>query len=146
MLRVNLTDYRNYAHLVWTPGPGINVLTGPNGSGKTNLLEALSLLSPGRGLRHARSELLTRHGSPGWAVASRIQYGASAHELGTGTIGRAGDDDQPARARVFRLDGGTIRSQADLTAIVSIVWLTPQMERLFGEGGARPPPGVVREG
>ena len=54
LTRLTLTEFRNYPALTWRPGARISVVTGPNGSGKTNLLEAISLLVPGRGLRNAR--------------------------------------------------------------------------------------------
>ena len=69
--RLSLTQFRNYAALVWTPRARISVLWGPNGSGKTNLLEAISLLVPGRGLRGARIASLARRGEgagAAWAV------------------------------------------------------------------------------
>ena len=62
LLRLSLTDFRNYAALTWRPGARISVLFGPNGSGKTNLLEAVSLLVPGRALRGARYADLPRRG------------------------------------------------------------------------------------
>jgi DNA replication and repair protein RecF len=134
LTRLALTDFRNYASLTFHPGGRLDVLTGPNGSGKTNLLEAISVLLPGRGLRAARPEQLPRHGSDGWAVASRLQAAGVEHELGTGTIGRPPGEE--TRARQFRLDGAPVRSQADLLERVAIAWLTPQMERLFGEAAS----------
>jgi len=69
--RLSLTDFRNYAALTWRPTARISVLFGPNGSGKTNLLEAVSLLVPGRGLRGARNADLPRHGGSGrWAAST----------------------------------------------------------------------------
>ena len=73
LIRLALTDFRNYAALTWRPSGRISVLFGPNGSGKTNLLEAVSLLMPGRGLRGARNADLRRlGGTGGWAVAGRF--------------------------------------------------------------------------
>ena len=110
------------------------VVTGPNGSGKTNLLEAVSLLQPGRGLRGARMAELARQGpdAPGtWGVAARVLRGDTETDIGTGT-----PPDGPADRRVFRLDGAAPRSQAEVAAVMAAVWLTPQMDRLFQEGAS----------
>jgi DNA replication and repair protein RecF len=132
LLRLSLTDFRNYAALTWRPGARISVLFGPNGSGKTNLLEAVSLLVPGRALRGARNADLPRHGGAGsWAVAGRFTTVDGEVDIGTGSA-----PDGPADRRVFRLDGVTPRSQAEIVAHVAAVWLTPQMDRLFQEGAS----------
>jgi DNA replication and repair protein RecF len=128
LTRLTLTDFRSYAALTWRPAARIAVLYGPNGSGKTNLLEALSLLVPGRGLRGARTADLPRMGGGGgWAVAARLQTIEGETTVGTGS-------DPGAERRVFRLDGAAPRNQADIARLVAAVWLTPQMDRLFQEG------------
>ena len=134
LARLTLTDYRNYAALTWRPGARVVVVYGPNGSGKTNLLESVSMLVPGRGLRAARIADLPRRGegaSAAWAVAARLETVAGPLDLATGTA-----PDGPADRRVFRLDGAAPRSQAEVAARVSAVWLTPQMDRLFLEGAS----------
>ena len=87
MLRLNrltLTDFRSYAALTWRPAARISVLYGPNGSGKTNLLEAISLLIPGRGLRGARNPDLPRQGgSGGWTVNARLRTRDGDTSIGT---------------------------------------------------------------
>jgi DNA replication and repair protein RecF len=128
--RLILTDFRNYAALTWRPAARITMLYGPNGSGKTNLLEAVSLLTPGRGLRGARTADLPRQGGSGrWAVAGRFHTIEGEADIGTGS-----SPDAKADRRVFRLDGAAPRSQADIARLVAAVWLTPQMDRLFLEG------------
>ena len=129
LTRLALTEFRNYPALVWRPGTRLVVVTGPNGSGKTNLLEAVSLLVPGRGLRNARLADLPRQAGTGrWGVAAEFADGL---RLGTGS-----PPDGPAERRVFRLDDEVPRSQAAIAQRLAAVWLTPQMDRLFGEGAS----------
>jgi DNA replication and repair protein RecF len=131
LLRLTLSDFRSYAALSWSPAARIAVLFGPNGSGKTNLLEAVSLLVPGRGLRGARTSDLPRHGGAGgWAVAGRFETEDGVADIGTGSAPEAPD------RRVFRLDGAAPRSQAEIAARVAAVWLTPQMDALFQESAS----------
>ncbi len=131
LVRLALTDFRNYPTLVWRNHARIVVVTGPNGSGKTNLLEAVSLLVPGRGLRGARMSELPRHGAAHWAVAARFDDEGDGFEIGTGTV----PDGAPGR-RVFRLDGAPLRGRGAIAERVSAIWLTPQMDRLFVEGAS----------
>jgi len=131
LLRLSLTDFRNYAALTWRPSARISALFGPNGNGKTNLLEAVSLLMPGRGLRGARNADLPRNGGPGgWAVAGRFETAEGEVDVGTGSA-EPGPGLDAGHRRVFRLDGAVPRSQAEIAARVAAVWLTPQMDHLF---------------
>ncbi|MBE2993189.1 DNA replication/repair protein RecF [Sphingomonas sp. CFBP 13603] len=181
--RLVLTDFRNHADLTLMPGPGFVVLTGENGAGKTNILEAVSLLAPGRGLRRAALGEMARQGGAGsFGVAatlfpersqknaaefpSRLREGlgegatyvlASAFEesaplprplpqaegeleegemqpsdapavgevdVATGTLASA-----PER-RIVRIQGATTTANA-LAEWLTILWLTPAMDRLF---------------
>lgn len=104
------------------------VFVGYNGAGKTNLLEAVSLLVPGRGLRGARfTELATQQSSTGWAVAAKFENGL---DIGTGAV-----DGAPER-REFRLNGVKPRAQSEVAEQFSAVWLTPQMDRLFTDAAS----------
>lgn len=137
LIRLDLTEFRNYAALQWQPTARISVITGPNGSGKTNLLEALSLLGPGRGLRQAKVAEFPRRrpeGGHAWAVAARVHTPDQAEPLQIGT----GSGPEGSERRVVRLDGASA-SQAELASHIAITWITPQMDRLFGEsaGGRR---------
>jgi DNA replication and repair protein RecF len=124
--RLSLTDFRSYSECMIAPGPGLVVLTGENGAGKTNILEAVSLLVPGRGLRGAPlSEIARQNGPGGFSVAARL----GDIDLGTGT--RA---DAPDR-RLVRINGASA-SAVTLAEWVSALWLTPAMDRLFLEGAS----------
>jgi len=125
--RLILTDFRSYAATTIAAGPGFVVLTGENGAGKTNVLEAVSLLAPGRGLRGASLPEMARSGGPGgFAVAARL---GDEVEIGTGTTAAA-----PERRQV-RINGAAASATA-LSEWLSILWLTPAMDRLFTEGAS----------
>jgi len=138
--RVTLSNFRCYDALRMEPAPGFVVLTGANGAGKTNLLEALSLLSPGRGLRNARHADISRRedtrtaeigGAPNrWSVAAEF---ATQHGPLSVSVGWA---EANGERRAVRIDGEPARSQAALSEHVSMVWLTPAMDRLFVDSPA----------
>jgi len=88
--RLALTNFRSYVAANVTTDAGPQVIVGANGSGKTNLLEALSLLAPGQGLRRVPfSDLARARGDGGFAVAARAHTLAGAADIGTGLQGRA---------------------------------------------------------
>lgn len=127
----NFRCYRQAAAEGLSPGPV--VLTGANGAGKTNVLEALSLLSPGKGLRGAKNlEMQNTGESAPWAVSATIQTKADGYmpvQLGTGL-------DPAADKRLIRINGENIRTQAALAEYAAFIWLTPQMDRLFLDSSA----------
>ena len=153
--RLALTDFRNHAAALIEPGPGFVLLSGDNGAGKTNVLEAVSLLTPGRGLRgSALSEMARSEGPGGFGVAATLlplpHAGGDRGEgllgatvttsdnpspspsrsreggisLGTGTLATA-----PERRQV-RINGAAASVNA-LAEWLSVLWLTPAMDRLF---------------
>jgi DNA replication and repair protein RecF len=139
--RLALTDFRGYAAARLAADERPVVLTGANGAGKTNLLEAISFLAPGRGLRRARLAEIDRRVPPArpgatapgaWAVAATIATPKGPVQVGTG---RDAASDSGER-RLVRIDGAPAKSQAALAEHMSLVWLTPQMDRLFVEGSA----------
>ncbi len=94
----------------------------------------MSLLAPGRGLRGARLADLPRHGSAGhWGVAARLERDGRLVELGTAVLPGAAEGSE---RRLFRLNGGAPRNQAEIAESFAAVWLTPQMDRLFQEGAS----------
>jgi len=132
--KLNLSQFRGYDALrLDVSGSRIAVLSGPNGAGKTNVLEAVSLLSPGRGLRGARlPELRNRAAAEEdlWAVSAEIETaGGESLRIGTG-------QERDGKRRRVRIDGRDARAQAELSDVLSVLWLTPQMDRLFLEGAA----------
>ena len=125
--RLKLRDFRSWEHLDIEAAASPVVLTGANGSGKTNLLEAMSLLAPGRGLLGAKLADLPRRGSPGaWSVVADVTAGRTTTRIGTGA---PVDDD--TRGRLVRVDGENRRGQAALSGVVTLMWLTPSMDGLF---------------
>ena len=132
--KLTLTQFRSYTSLAWRPSAPIAVVTGPNGSGKTNLLEAVSLLAPGRGLRNVRLAELQRDGAEtGWGVAAQLKGGT---DLATGAVPGWSPAQPPPDRRVFRLNGTAPRNQAEIATEFAALWLTPQMDRLFQEGAS----------
>ncbi|MGN6306546.1 MAG: DNA replication/repair protein RecF [Mesorhizobium sp.] len=134
--RLTLTNFRNYAALAVDLQPGAVVLTGDNGAGKTNLLEAVSLLAPGRGLRRAAyGEVAREGGAGGFALHARLDGPGGEAEIGTGT---SGNDSPGEGGRKVRINGAAARSAEAMLEWLRVVWLTPSMDSLFtGPAGDR---------
>lgn len=127
---LRLIDYRSYSGLDATFRPGAVVLFGANGAGKTNLLEALSLLSPGRGLRRAAIDTLARveggATAQAWGVTATVETSSQPDPIRL-SVGQV--PEQPRR-RAIRLDGRAATG-ADMARLISLMWLTPAQDRLF---------------
>ncbi|MGH6795993.1 MAG: DNA replication/repair protein RecF [Methylocella sp.] len=133
--RLALADFRSYASLDLAIDARLVVLTGENGAGKTNLLEALSLLAPGRGLRRAElKDCARRNGGGGFAISAELETQKGAVQLGTGVEPQG---DAPL-LRKYRIDREPVRSMRGFSDHVRVVWLTPAMDVLFiGPAGDR---------
>ncbi|WP_183831427.1 DNA replication/repair protein RecF [Aquamicrobium lusatiense] len=133
--RLTLTNFRNYAALSLELKPGPVVLSGDNGAGKTNLLEAVSLLAPGRGLRRAPYADVAREGGDGgFALHAKLDGPEGEVDIGTGIMaGEAGEG-----GRRVRINGAPARNADELLQWLRVMWLTPSMDTLFtGPAGDR---------
>lgn len=155
--RLTLTNFRNYQFLRINAKANIMVIFGENGSGKTNILEAVSFLTPGRGLRNARLADIKRivfdnidEYTPekltllNWAISAETYQGNEQFNIGTAVEQNSReiltddtDDVRSFERRIVKLDGNKLSSQAELGKYISAIWLTPQMDRLF-KGGSQP--------
>ncbi len=129
---LSLHHFRNYGHARLEVSSAPVVLFGHNGAGKTNLLEALSLMVPGRGLRRAKlSELPNVADNAPWAVVAYVNGMQGEVVIATG---RDTENPSEIEKRALKIDGKPVKSQADLTRHMSMLWLTPQMEQIFLDG------------
>ncbi|RUU30329.1 DNA replication/repair protein RecF [Mesorhizobium sp. M6A.T.Ce.TU.016.01.1.1] len=127
--KLSLTNFRNYATLSIDIDPGAVIFSGDNGAGKTNLLEAISLLTPGRGLRRAPYADVAREGGDGgFAIHARLDGPDGPVEIGTGIAGGGAAGEGGRRVRI---NGAAARSAEDMLEWLRVVWLTPAMDALF---------------
>jgi len=126
---IKLGNYRNYKDLSLKLGASPVVLTGANGSGKTNILEAISLLSPGKGFRKIKlnDADMIQGGKTvlPWSISAVVNKGFEEFQIGTGR------ELVTDSKRIVKIDGDIVKNQAELTSIFSVMWLTPQMDGLF---------------
>ena len=149
--RLTLSDFRNYRNLRIEANIAPIIITGENGSGKTNILEAISFLTPGRGLRSAKLADIKRILPPeeeilninsGWSVAAEILKNNEEYFIGTGTQKNFREDTEEDEIknferRIVKINQQKITQQSELGKYVSAIWVTPQMDRLF-LGGTQP--------
>ena len=129
--RLTLSNFRSYhAAQITLERAGPVVVTGANGAGKTNLIEAISLFAPGRGLRRATvEELAFSEGDGAWAVSAEIEGMLGLATLGTGIDPPAGET--PTLSRRCRIDREPVNSATAFADHLRVVWLTPAMDPLF---------------
>ncbi len=128
--RLTLSNFRSYHAANVAVGGDLVVLVGPNGAGKTNLLEAISLFSPGRGLRRAdMGELAFNEGDGSWAVSAEVDGALGLATLGTGIEPPANADAAPVRK--YRIDREPAGSAAAFADHLRVIWLVPAMDQLF---------------
>lgn len=133
--RLTLTDFRNYDALRLETGAQLVALAGANGAGKTNILEAISLLAPGRGLRGVTFDELPRQGGSGsWAIAAEVVAEHGPVALGTAWSGQADGGDGGGRQVV--IDGEAQKGSGALGDTMRLLWLTPAQDRLFAGPGS----------
>ncbi|MEZ5691300.1 MAG: DNA replication/repair protein RecF [Rickettsiales bacterium] len=146
---LSLSNFRNYRNTRIEVSEEPVVLTGVNGAGKTNILEAISLLIAGRGLRKAKLSdidslnitlpeeailpVVGRDYNTGWTVSANIYGKQGEVKIGTG---RSFDNSENADKRIVKIDGQLTSKHSELLSHISIIWLTPQMEQLFLEGAS----------
>lgn len=132
LTRLSLTDFRNHATLSFPVSGKMAAFVGANGVGKTNILEAVSFLTAGRGLRRAAlADVARATGDGGWSVAATVELDGLETRIGTGiSAGSPG--------RKVRIDGEDVRGSETLLDYMRVLWLVPAMDGLFtGSGSAR---------
>lgn len=128
LLRLSLTNFRSYHAASIALGEGPVVLVGSNGAGKTNILEAISFLAPGRGLRHATlDDVAFSEGDGSWAVSAEVEGALGIATLGTGITAPTGDENASRQSRVDR-EPVAVTALADH---LRVLWLVPSMDGLF---------------
>ncbi len=126
--KLTLTNFRNYAALSLNFAPGMVAFSGDNGAGKTNLLEAVSLLAPGRGLRRASYDEMAREGqSDGFAIHAVVAGNGDESEIGTGTAGMDLAAESGRRVRI----NATPKPAESMLEWLRVMWITPSMDALF---------------
>ena len=149
--RLTLTDYRNYKNMRINAEISPIVITGENGSGKTNILEAISFLTPGRGLRSAKLADIKRIrqenekdcliDNNAWSVAADILKNDEEISIGTAVQSiiseDSNDDTSKFERRIVKINQQKVTQQSELGKYISASWITPQMDRLF-LGGPQP--------
>lgn len=127
--KLNLTDFRNHNFTSISSNNKFISIVGVNGSGKTNILEAISMFTPGKGMRGAQlADLSNTNGNGGWSVFMEVSSHYGTTKLGTGINNI---EIKNGNSRQCRIDGKSIKSPKSFANTIGIIWLTPQMDGLF---------------
>ena len=126
---LNLGEFRNYTSLSLDLSNRHIVLYGDNGAGKTNILESISFLTPGRGMRRASFvDVANNQGSGTWTVAASLNSDDDCIQIGSGFVL---DSNQSKKSRRTRINSATVSSAESLLEHIRVIWLTPAMDGLF---------------
>ncbi len=136
LLKLKLSNFRSYRQAALDLEGRTALFLGQNGAGKTNILEAVSFLTPGRGLRRATLEdVAATEGDGSWAVAAEIDGALGEALLGTG-IDAPAEGETPSRRS--RIDREPVSSATAFAEHLRVIWLIPEMDGLFlGAAGER---------
>jgi len=130
---VYLENFRSYKKLnIEIKNIKYIILTGKNGIGKTNILEAISFLSPGKGFRNSRLDdvINTDSNSNKSSIFFVIEKENEKNEIGIGFTKESIDNKFQGR-KIIHLNGKKLKKQSDLPNLVSLIWLTPEMDIFF---------------
>src|SRR5262249_22516089 len=128
--RLSLTHFRSYRAASLETSADLVARAGPDGAGKANCLEAISLVAPGRGLRRATlDDSAESEGEGSWAVAVDVEGALGLATLGSGMDPLA--TATPSATRRCRIDREPVSSAAASGDHLRVVWLTPAMDQLF---------------
>lgn len=119
----SLANFRNLSELFLNVSNGVNIIVGPNGSGKTSILESISLLSPGKGLKAANFDDMCKYGEDSWETRFKLNSKLGAAEIITNFR-------MQEKSRKISYNGSKI-SSTELTNFLNVIWVTPQMEGIF---------------
>ena len=120
--KITLSNFRNYKQFELQCSELPVVILGKNGTGKTNILEAISLLSPGRGMRSAQLQDIGYYRNTNWALNANVVNNGDIYNIGVGLN---------KNSKIIKIDHKTQSRQTELTKIINIIWLTPQMNTIF---------------
>ena len=124
---LKLINFRSHSNFGLSLSGKPLAIIGDNGAGKTNILEAISLLSPGRGIRNSKfSEMVKDDNSMPWGVNFNILSNGKNYEVSSGLR-----DNQ--KGRDIKINSKKVSGSSALPEIILLSWLTPSMDQIFNE-------------